>query len=260
MPRLWFDVIVIRFLRVRVQKTAPLFFIFLLSACTIPVSQHASVIQTSYFPIYTNAESLIISDPLTIVIEGDGNAWTSRYRHSKNPTPKNAVGLDIAYQLKGIYVARPCQYLQTPECHPLYWTSGRFHEKVIASVNEAVNTIKEQYNAKRLKLVGYSGGGVVAGLVAARRDDVVEWVTVASPIDMEAWIAHHHVSPLKSSLSLTDVQEILQQIPQTHYVGAQDTIVPWSVHQRLKEKMKNNTQAQWIIIPKTSHEDWVGRL
>jgi pimeloyl-ACP methyl ester carboxylesterase len=132
------------------------------------------------------------TDTLTVFIEGDGLAWLSRSQVSDDPTPRNPVGLALALrhsQGLAAYLARPCQYVETTDssnCLPTYWSGGRFAPEVIEASSQAVSVLMQRVGADKLVLVGYSGGGAVAALVAARRIDVVELVTVAGNLDHHA--------------------------------------------------------------------------
>ena len=136
------------------------------------------------------------ADTLTIYIEGDGFAWVSSSQASSDPTPRNPVGLQLALrhpQAPGNaagYLARPCQYVEPEDarnCRQAYWTDRRFATEVIEASDQAIGVLKQRVGASRLVLVGYSGGGAVAALVAARRDDVVQLITVAGNLDHRAW-------------------------------------------------------------------------
>ncbi len=169
---------------------------------------------------------------LVVYIEGDGRAWTSRGRVSADPTPARPVALELAARDPApsvIYLARPCQYT-TPEtnrnCRPTYWAHRRFAPEVVDAVEEALSRAKRESGAERIHLVGYSGGGVVAALAAARRRDVASLVTVAAPLDLEAWTAHHGLTPLAGSLDPARDAEGLERVPQRHLVGADDDVVP----------------------------------
>jgi pimeloyl-ACP methyl ester carboxylesterase len=47
-----------------------------------------------------------------------------------------------------------------------------------------------------IHLFGYSGGGVLAALLAARVPNTRRLVTVAAPLDLDGWIRLHGYSPL----------------------------------------------------------------
>jgi dienelactone hydrolase len=107
-------------------------------------------------------------------------------------------------------------------CNQELWTSARFAETVIDSSNHAIDLLKQQFGASSLRLIGYSGGGAIAALVAARRSDVIQLVTVAGNLDHEAWTRHHSISPLHRSLNPADAWHALARIPQVHFIGEND--------------------------------------
>jgi pimeloyl-ACP methyl ester carboxylesterase len=133
------------------------------------------------------------------------------------------------------YLGRPCQFLdaeQLARCDPQLWRRGRFGEEVIAAMDRAFDRVKEAYGVKTLNVVGYSGGGTVAALVSARRKDVACLVTIAAPLDTAAWTRAIGVSALDASLNPLDVAERLAGVPQTHFRGNDDTLVPASSVER----------------------------
>ena len=172
---------------------------------------------------------------LTVYIEGDGLAWISRTRLSDDPTPRQPLALELATRDPGpavLYLARPCQYTNPAAgrpCPPAYWSSHRFAPEVIAAVGRALDEARRRTGASRLVLVGYSGGGAVAALTAAGREDVVALATVAAPLDHAAWTRHHRVDPLTGSLNPADSATRLSALPQIHFAGARDEIVPPAV-------------------------------
>ena len=232
---------------------------FLLSACqqSVPPGWHEQTIESTPFRLRAMMpDDLKESEVLTVMIEGDGLAWVSRTRPSSDPTPTHPVALSIAQALPNtVYLARPCQYVWSEACSEFFWTEGRFHPLVIQSMQEAIEYLKNSYHAKRLRLMGYSGGGVIAGLLAARlpRGSVEEWVSIASPISWEPWVAYHRVSILRGSLSLEPDVPILLNMPQRHYVGTKDTIVPASVQEVWRTYMRNNPEARWYEVPGLKH-------
>jgi pimeloyl-ACP methyl ester carboxylesterase len=61
-------------------------------------------------------------------------------------------------------------------------------------------SLKQRSGSTRLTLVGYSGGGTIAVLLAARRSDVAEVITVAANLDVGYWTQRDGLSPLTGSL------------------------------------------------------------
>jgi len=199
------------------------------------------------------------SDMLTIYIEGDGLSWLSRSRPSTDPTPRNPIGLRLAMrhpQGLAVYLARPCQYVDADaarNCKQTYWTNGRFSEAVIASSDQAIDVLKHRFSARKLILVGYSGGGAVAALVAARRSDVVQLVTIAGNLDHQAWTTMHHVQPLDASLNPSEAWQSLTTIPQRHFVGEKDEVVSRAVADSYASKFPQTQSPAIIEIPGFDH-------
>jgi pimeloyl-ACP methyl ester carboxylesterase len=170
--------------------------------------------------------------PLTIYIEGDGLAWRNRYQPSDDPTPSRALGLSLAAADRSanvVYLARPCQFTpmaSNPGCQVAYWTGKRFAPEVVAAMDAAVSHYAARVPGQRIALVGYSGGAAVAVLVAARRSDVASLRTVAGNLDHEAVNRWHKVSSMPESLNPIDVAARVARIPQIHFSGSDDKIVP----------------------------------
>ena len=167
-------------------------------------------------------------DLLTVVIEGDGIAHDSQGRPSADPTLKDPLGFRIAQawpQGPVAWLGRPCQYVTDPACTPADWTTGRYSEAAVSASSLAIDALKRRSGAKRLRLMGWSGGGTMAALVAARRTDVAVLVTLAAPLDLAAWAAWHGASPLAGSLDPAAVT-LPPGVVQLHVLGRFDPVVP----------------------------------
>ena len=204
-------------------------------------------------------KSASVSDTLTIYIEGDGFAWVTPTLASTDPSPRNPVGLQLALRHprgEAAYLARPCQYTaveDTRNCRHTFWTEGRFAVEVIEASNLAVSTLKQRVGASKLVLVGYSGGGAVAALVAARRSDVAQLITIAGNLDHRAWTAIHRVPPLESSLNPADAWRTLANLPQRHFVGARDNIVTRAVTDAYTARFPAQQHVRVIVIEDFGH-------
>ena len=176
--------------------------------------------------------------PLRVYIEGDGAAWLSRTEPAPDPTPREALGLALAAEDPApnvVYLARPCQFTpmaMNPSCGIPYWTSKRFATEVIASMDAAVSRFAALTPGQAVELVGYSGGGAVAVLIAARRTDVMSIRTVAGNLDSEFVNRLHGVSPMPASADPIEFARRVAPIPQLHFSGAEDEVVPPAVAQR----------------------------
>ncbi len=199
------------------------------------------------------------SDLLTIYIEGDGLAWISRSQVSRDPTPIHPVGLQLALRHPhgaAAYLARPCQYVSGDDrrnCAVTWWTERRFAAEVVAATDQAVEQLKQRFHARNIELVGYSGGGAVAALVAARRKDVVRLVTVTGNLDHQAWTQQHRATPLTGSLNPADAWQALVDIAQVHFIGGSDTIVSRDVAQSYVARFPLNNRPQLRVIENFDH-------
>jgi len=217
------------------------------------------VINTSEFALLSYQSPVNQGLVLTVYIEGDGFAWSSRLKPSGDPTPKNPLALKLALQDESeavAYLARPCQYLmhtQLSVCSSSLWTDARFSEEVIASSNEAISQLKESVNADKVNLIGFSGGGAVAALIAARRDDVKRLVTVAGNLDHVAWTQTHHISPLTSSLNPADYWKNLSDVAQLHLVGSNDKVMPLVIAKAYRKQFVGIYQPEIRVIRGANH-------
>jgi hypothetical protein len=196
---------------------------------------------------------------LAIFIEGDGLAWITGSQPSEDPTPLNPVALSIALNQPGrvAYLARPCQFqasLKTNPCQQQYWTSARFSQVVINAMNQAVSELKARHGAKQLVLVGYSGGGAVAALVAARRTDVLHLVTIAGNLDPVFWAKEGRLTPLGQSLNPADFWQQLAGISQIHFVGVNDQVVPESVAKSFIARFPAHLKPTLVRVPGFDHQ------
>lgn len=187
------------------------------------------LIQTTHFNLYSIVSGQCEDKAMRIYIEGDGLSWMSHSRLSDNPTPINPLAAKLMMIDKSgckAYFARPCQYTRDEKCSSEYWSSHRFSPEVIQSYQEALDQLKRAYGIHSFALIGYSGGGAVAALTAAKRDDVSRLITVAGNLDTALWVNLQGLEPLNGSLNPADEAANLEHIPQIHFIGANDTVMP----------------------------------
>jgi len=203
--------------------------------------------------------------PVRFYIEGDGRAWISRTRLSDDPTPREALVIELAAMDPSpnvVYIARPGQYAESgiPDCDPAYWSGRRFSEEVIRSVSEAINQTVLKAGAKSVELVGYSGGAAVAVLVAARRNDVSGIRTIAGNLNPDELNRYHNVSRLEGSLDPMEVAEKIKNIPQRHFIGSRDKTIPPSISESFirKEGIVDNGSIT-VVYGATHSHGWLER-
>ncbi|MBU0858777.1 MAG: alpha/beta hydrolase [Alphaproteobacteria bacterium] len=197
-----------------------------------------------------------------VYIEGDGLAWIGRYKVSADPTPTEPVALRLAAaDLQAnpgqnvIYMARPCQYSSGPACQKDYWTGKRFAPEVISAMDAALSRVTDAGQVNGVELVGFSGGGAVAALLAAQRPDVVNLRTVAGNLDHRAHSRIHNVSLLAGSLNPPDRAARLQSVPQYHFTGAQDKNVTSAVYEAYAAQLGDRKCVRHQVVPGVSHEE-----
>ncbi|GAB7564244.1 hypothetical protein LG202_22830 [Methylobacillus methanolivorans] len=196
---------------------------------------------------------------LTIYIEGDGLAWVDSRTPSFDPTPTKPLALQLAIRDQAhavAYLGRACQYVtgdKRRNCSTRYWTNARFAPEVIKAANQAIDQLKQHYHAQHITLIGYSGGGAIATLSAASRNDVSQLITIAGNLDTATWTTQQHLSPLTGSLNPADAWKTLLTIPQRHYVGMQDKTVPPLVATAYRDRFPLHHQPEIISIPGFDH-------
>lgn len=202
--------------------------------------------------------SMHASDELTLYFEGDGLAWINARSPSTDPTPVDPLALHLALeqpQGNAAYLGRPCQYLDASKapCARRYWTEARFAEAVVNSLDQAADHLKIRAGARRLILVGYSGGGALAMLVAARRSDVVRVITVAGNLDHTAWTLHHRVALLRDSLNPAWLRPQLANLEQYHLTGERDRVMPPRLAEDFIAGYPPGHQARVMVLPGYDH-------
>src|SRR5690606_26368217 len=131
--------------------------------------------------------------------------------------------------------------------------SRRFSPEVVSSVNIALDQLKAAAGKQHLTLIGFSGGGAIALLAAARRNDVNQLVTVAGNLDSLAWTRLHRISELKGSLNPADDWQALQDIPQVHLVGEDDAVAPLAIAQSYANHYPAGNRPNIRVIEGFSH-------
>lgn len=246
-------------------------FIFLTGCATVPTSEVAQTngfkqyyIQTKTFNLASYQKILAPGQDVHIYIEGDGHAWVTRTMISRDPSPRLSTVMQLAAldpHPNVVYLARPCQFspkdLKTV-CSPHYWSIGRYSSTVVQSINNAITNIKKKCNAKKVHLIGFSGGGALAILVAAERKekDIAGICTIAGNLDLRTMDKIHRTTPLSESLDPIAVANKVRNIPQVHFSGAKDKIVPTVVAKNFITAAKLNPKSLIVIKDASHHDKW----
>jgi hypothetical protein len=189
---------------------------------------------------------------LHVYISGDGSPYVRKGLIAADPTPRHPMVPKLMNidPNPAILLGRPCYhgYAKTPPCSPHLWTHARYGEEVVASMAEALK--RSIPSGRKLVLIGFSGGGVLASLLANRLPEVVAVVTLAANLDIEAWSDYHGYTRLQASLNPAEQQPLAEDVVQLHYVGAKDKrITP-----ELSRSAIHHPGGKLKLLPDTSHD------
>jgi len=179
--------------------------------------------------VFVNAKTG--ADRVHVYIHGDGQPWHLGRRPAVDPTPRNPLLLSMMSLDKqaSVYLGRPCYYGAGPEslCDATVWTSARYSQQLVDSMVQALGLLVA--DDQELILIGYSGGAVIAALMARQLENAVGLITVAGNLDIDLWTDTFALLPLAGSVNPTRLAISERDIKQLHLVGGKDTIVPLAV-------------------------------
>jgi hypothetical protein len=170
---------------------------------------------------------------LSVFLESDGIPWLGR-APSDDPTTRRPVALEMLMRSPGpaAYVTRPCYNGQrSDKCNVELWTGARYSPEVVESMVATIREAQRRTGAEQIALVGYSGGGALAVLIAERLENVASVTTVAANLDTDAWTDHHEYLRLSQSLNPA-LSDQPHPWPELHLLGANDLVVPSATTQR----------------------------
>jgi pimeloyl-ACP methyl ester carboxylesterase len=170
------------------------------------------------------------NDLLALFIEGDGRPWVDGGRSvASDPTPRAPIALQLALETPGsvLYLGRPCYFAarSDPACQMRWWTSGRYADVIVTSMAAAAKRFINEHSVQRVLLVGYSGGGTLAVLLAEQLPQVVGLVSIAGNLDPDAWTQQHHYLPLTTSINPALQAPLTPALPQWYLIGGRDVNV-----------------------------------
>jgi pimeloyl-ACP methyl ester carboxylesterase len=187
----------------------------------------------------------IDSQRLHIYLEGDGRPWTRNDAPSDEPNSRQLTALKLMTldNQNRIYLNRPCYGVMpmASACKTRLWTSGRYSSEVVQAMSRALDQIQKEYAATELVLIGHSGGGTLAMLIAALRNDVVAVITLAANLDHQAWTEFFAYLPLTDSLNAVDVK-LAPHVLRWHVAAGNDKQVPAEL---IKRATKTDPHARY---------------
>jgi hypothetical protein len=191
---------------------------------------------------------------LHVYLGGDGTPWIDGKLIAWDPTPRNPVGLRLMAldDLPSIYLGRPCYHGKsiTHPCSPSLWTSERYSAEVVDSMAVVLQEVIRQGEYQELVLIGFSGGGGLAMLLAERFPQTRQVVTLAGNLDIQAWVTLHHYDALTGSLNPRNINPLADKIQQYHLAGGRDTNIP---PQMIKNAIQQQKNSQFILLEGFTH-------
>lgn len=211
------------------------------------------LVKGDKFLIYTYQKITDPAKPYQIYIEGDG------YIFYGDPTPMNPMLIRLAAldnRPNIVYIARPCQYTiknNQSVCDASYWTSKRMSEDSVQALNEVINKVS---NGQIVDLIGFSGGGGIATLIAARDPKIRSIITIAGNLDHKAFNDYHNSMHMTESLNPIDYATQISQIPQLHLSGSNDKSVPPFIAEEFVKKSNSRCVHNKIFKGFTHSKGW----
>lgn len=211
------------------------------------------------------------SSELVVYLEGDGRGIING-RISRDPSPHLVMGYELARfdpAPSVLYLARVGQFQPSyaGTAYQPYWANKRLARESVEAASQALDQAKVLLGATHLHLIGYSGGGGLALLLAEQRRDVLSVATVAGLLDIRWWVEKQKFLPLVGSLNPADKVATIANLPQVHFFGTRDTIIPpdMSAHfQTLTsftnfQRVEMNTDhwAHWVELWPSLLEDYL---
>lgn len=191
---------------------------------------------------------------LHVYLEGDGRPWQQGRWPAADPTTRSSLMLPLlALDTKpALYLGRPCYNGRAadPGCEAKLWTSARYGEAVVGAMAAALDGFRAARGFRRLVLMGHSGGGGLAMLLAGRLPQTSAIVTLAGNYDIDIWAEHHHYLPLHESLNPARQPET--GIPEWHFLAERDQTVPPDL---FLAALLRRPRAHVEVIPAIDHHD-----
>jgi pimeloyl-ACP methyl ester carboxylesterase len=193
-------------------------------------------------------------------LEGDGSPHRRKHIASHDPTPRNPLMLRLMAldPAPAVYLGRPCYHGLSEDlnCSAELWTVQRYSPRVIDSMLVALSGLIKKNQP--VVLLGYSGGGALAMLLAERLPNVKAVVTIAGNLDTDAWTELHDYLPLVGSINPVTRSPLPLAIRQLHLAGGKDKNIPPEIIERAARRQPG---AEFLLMEEHRHaccweRDW----
>lgn len=190
---------------------------------------------------------------LHVYLEGDGRPWQQGRWPASDPTTRSSLMLPLLAMDSApvLYLGRPCYNGHTNDagCDPKLWTSARYGVMIVEAMAEALQRFCRLHAYQQLVLIGHSGGGSLAMLLAKKLPQTTQLVTLAGNYDIDAWTDYHHYLPLDESSN--PAKESPSGVPEWHFLAEQDSNVPPEL---FKSALLKRADSRVEVIPGIDHQ------
>jgi hypothetical protein len=191
---------------------------------------------------------------LHVYLDGDGQPWIRNRLIAADPTPVNPLMLELMAmdRTSSIYLGRPCYhgFAAKSPCDPELWTSARYSLRVVKSMEQVLRDFMVQGGYSEVVLIGHSGGGTLAMLLAQHISATSAVVTIAGNLDIDAWTEYHGYTALKGSLNPARMPGLGSAIQQYHLIGKADKNIPYPL---IEQALRNQPNAHVLMWDKFDH-------
>ncbi len=186
---------------------------------------------------------------LHVYLDGDGQPWIGNHLIAADPTPLDPLMLNLMAidSTPSIYLGRPCYhgFSTIAPCAPELWTSGRYSVRVVESMQRVLRDYMRRGGYSEVVLIGHSGGGTLAMLLAERISATRAVVTIAGNLDIEAWTDYHGYSPLEGSLNPAHMPALDSEVHQYHLIGKDDKNMPYYLVEPVLQRQPHAKVLMW---------------
>lgn len=186
---------------------------------------------------------------LHVYLDGDGTPWINNRLIAADPTPVNPLMLNLMAldNAPSIYLGRPCYhgFSTLSPCTPELWTSARYSLQVVKSMQQVLLDYMHQAGYNEVVLIGHSGGGTLAMLLAERVSQTSAVITIAGNLDIDAWTHYHGYSTLTDSLNPAQRPGLDAAIRQYHLIGKADKNIPYHLLEPVLQRQTNARVLLW---------------
>ncbi len=198
-----------------------------------------------------------------VLLHGDVGTYADTVNIIRVSMLQVAEKLNAEFKVPVFAIARP-GYGRT--VGGTFGSKGTYSETSLGRVIEAIEGIAKMNNLEKVDLVGFSGGGATATMIAMQRPDLVRKLVVyGAEVDPAAMKSNRKSNPRATSASeyaiypakMLDGVSASSQVDYRFLFGTKDEIIPISIGKTFVDRMKaKGFNATFTAVEGTSHYDF----